>query len=57
MVAMKLNAQIEAAPERVFALFTDIQKFQEHVTGIERVELLTDGDKTDKRGFCLGTQV
>lgn len=40
---MSWNKQIEAEPEQVFLLFTDIEKFPENLSGIERVELLTAG--------------
>ena len=43
MARITLTKDIEAQPERVFAVFTDFEKAPQAVTGIERLELLTDG--------------
>jgi len=43
MSEINVKKQIEAAPDRVFALITDLENAPSRVKGIEKLELLTDG--------------
>ena len=43
MRSVRVATRIEAPPERVFALSADVPAFGDVVTGIERIEMLTDG--------------
>ena len=40
---LTMTKQIEAAPEAVFEVFADLDKFADRVSGIVRIERLTDG--------------
>lgn len=40
---MKLSRRIDAPPEKVFALATDIENWADRMDGIVKVEMLTDG--------------
>ncbi len=42
-MSMTVEKQINAAPDRVFALASDFATMSERVPGIKRVEMLTDG--------------
>jgi len=43
MASLRLTQHVHATPEVVFELASDLERVAEHVKGIERVELLTDG--------------
>jgi len=43
MPSYSFSEHIKAPPARVFELFTDIERAPEHVSGIKRVEVLTEG--------------
>ena len=43
MASVTVNKTIRAAPERVFAIATDLPNIAETVSGIESVEVLTEG--------------
>jgi len=40
---MTLNVEIHAPPERVWAVFTDFHNAASNISGIKKLELLTDG--------------
>ncbi len=50
MARVSVSDQIAAPLERVFEVFTDIERAAEHVSGIRKVEVLTPGH------FALGTR-
>lgn len=43
MSSFTINQQVDAPPERVFALYADVGNAAKYIDGIERVELLSDG--------------
>jgi uncharacterized protein YndB with AHSA1/START domain len=43
MPSYTVTTEVAAPPERVFAAFTDYAHIAEHVSAIQRVELLTEG--------------
>ncbi len=43
MASVTVQKTIRAAPERVFAISTDLENLAERVSGIESVEVLTEG--------------
>lgn len=43
MASVTVEKTIRAAPERVFAISTDLENLAERISGIERVEVLTEG--------------
>lgn len=43
MASVTVQKTIRAAPERVFAISTDLENLPERVSGIESVEVLTEG--------------
>lgn len=42
MAGLTLTKQVEGSPEEVFAVFTDLEKAPERISGIVKLELLTD---------------
>lgn len=42
-MVMKLSRHVQADPRRTFAAFTDFAGAPQHVSGIKRIELLTEG--------------
>jgi len=50
MPRVTVSEQIAAPVEKVFAVFTDIERASEHVSGIKDVKMLTPGS------FSLGTR-
>src|SRR5262245_5284726 len=50
MTTVTVATRIEAPVERVFELFTDIERIPERVSGIRNTEVMTSG------GFRLGTR-
>ena len=43
MAPLKLTQIIDAPVDRVFALATDLPRAAEHIDGIDKIEMLTDG--------------
>lgn len=43
MSSLTISKHIAAPVDRVFAVFTDVANMAEHIDGIERVEMLSDG--------------
>ena len=43
MPQLKINMTVEGSPEQVFRVFSDFEHAAEAVTGITKIELLTDG--------------
>lgn len=43
MPSIHLSTFVEAAPERVFAAFTDFEHAEKNLSGVVRLEVLTDG--------------
>ena len=43
MTSLKLTKRIEGSPAEVFRVFSDLERAAERVTGIEKIELLSDG--------------
>jgi len=43
MATLRVTQRIDAPPARVFEVLADVPNWAEHVTGIRKVELLTDG--------------
>lgn len=43
MSHMNLSVDIDASPEAVFAMISDIENSADRVEGIEKIEMLTDG--------------
>jgi hypothetical protein len=43
MAEINVKKQVEAAPDRVFAVATDLENAASRVKGIEKLEMLTDG--------------
>ena len=43
MTSLKLTKRIEGSPSEVFRVFSDLERAAERVTGIEKIEILSDG--------------
>ncbi len=43
MAGFKLTKRVGAPPERVFAIYTDLANAEERLSGVTRLEMLTDG--------------
>jgi hypothetical protein len=50
MTTVTVDGQVAASVEKVFAVFTDLERSAERVTNIQSIEMLTHG------GFVLGTR-
>jgi len=43
MIRFTITKLVKGSPEHVFEVFTDIEKSAERITGVERIEMLTEG--------------
>ena len=43
MAVISMSRHVDAAPNVVFDLCTDVEHFADHVSGIKKCELLTEG--------------
>lgn len=43
MAMMEISRQINAPAERVFSVFSDIQNSEQHLSGVTKIEMLSDG--------------
>ena len=43
MASLKITQRVEAPPDRVFEVLTDVPNWAEYIGGIRKVEMLTDG--------------
>lgn len=43
MVSIKVNTHINGTPEKVFDVFTDFENATQNLSGVEKIEVITDG--------------